>query len=175
VMRTLMKISGGTRRFAGELSIDAFVEQADSFGKMQDEGPFGRYMAIFQTLFRTHPFPIWRTKEILDWVTTGSYLEILDGDYRIRALVATKPCPACATENKIDAMVCTHCGQQLMEEPPPPSPEEQAKNEDPISKAWSDVRGWYKRNFTTEGPWEEADKDAVDGEPPEKRDPEKPT
>lgn len=167
VMRSLMKIAGGTRRFGAELSIDAFVEQADSFGKMQDEGPFGRYMAIFQTLFRSHPFPIWRTKEILDWVTSGSYLEILDGDYKTRALVATRACPSCAQQNKIDALVCTHCGHQLQDEPPPPSPEEaarQAENADPIAKAWTDVRGWYKRNFTTEGTWQEGDKDAVDGE-----------
>src|SRR5688500_6983006 len=101
VMRTLMKVSGGTRRFAGELSIDSFVEQADSFGKMQDEGPLGRYITIFQTLFRSHPFPIWRTKEILDWVQTGNYLEILDGDYKTRALVAMKACPQCSKSNKV--------------------------------------------------------------------------
>lgn len=167
VMRTLMKIAGGTRRYGAELSIDAFVEQADSFGKMQDEGPFGRYMAIFQTLFRSHPFPIWRTKEVLDWVTTGNYLEILDGDYKTRALVATRECPTCHQQNKIDAMVCTHCGQQLMEEPPPPSPEEaarQAEGGDPVAKAWTDVRSWYKRTFTTEGAWDEGDKDAVDSD-----------
>ncbi|OGQ26489.1 MAG: hypothetical protein A2138_20235 [Deltaproteobacteria bacterium RBG_16_71_12] len=178
VMRSLMKIAGGTRRFGSELSIDAFVEQADSFGKMQDEGPFGRYMTIFQTLFRSHPFPIWRTKEILDWVTSGSYLEILDGDYKTRALVATRACPSCGQQNKIDALVCTHCGQQLQEEPPPPSPEEaarQAQDADPIAKAWSDVRGWYKRNFTTDGTWQEGDQDAVDSDvkPPDddKKDP----
>ena len=130
------------------------------------------FRSIFQTLFRTHPFPIWRTKEILDWVTTGNYLEILDGDYRTRALISTKPCPACATANKVDALVCTNCGQQLMEEPPPLSAEEQAKSgDDPISKAWGDVRSWYKRKFTTEGPWEEEDKNAVEGDAPEKKPP----
>jgi Zn-dependent protease with chaperone function len=180
VMRTLMKISGGTRRFAGELAIDAFIEQADSFGKMQDEGPLGRYITIFQTLFRSHPFPIWRTKEVLDWVTTGNYLEILDGDYKTRALMATAPCPQCGQANKVGAIVCTHCGFQLVAEPTGAEAEEATRRatggetQDPISKAWSDVRGWYKRNFTTEGPWEK-DSDVVDvNNPGDKSDGEKP-
>ena len=174
VMRTLMKISGGTRRYAGELSIDHFIEQADSFGKMQDEGPLGRYITIFQTLFRSHPFPIWRTKEILDWVTTGSYLEILDGEYKVRSMAATRACPQCATQNKLDAMVCTHCGAQLVAEPTGKEAEEAARQAgggditDPIGKAWGDVRSWYKRNFTTDGPWDEG---AVDSDATKKEDP----
>src|SRR5690606_35842340 len=56
VIRTLMKVAGGSRRLSSELSIDAFVEQADGFGKLQDEGPLGRYITIFQTLFRSHPY-----------------------------------------------------------------------------------------------------------------------
>lgn len=153
VMRTLMKVAGGNRRHANELSIDAFIEQADTFGKMQDEGPLGRYIAVFQTLFRSHPFPIWRTKEVIDWVTTGNYLEILDGDYRVRALVATRACPTCAKENKIDALVCHSCGAQLVDEPTAEegrkaAAEATGDQPDPIQKAWRDVQGWYKRNFT---------------------------
>ena len=110
VMRTLMKIAGGTKRYANELGIEGFIEQADSFGKMQDEGPLGRYITIFQSLFRSHPFPIWRTKEIIDWVTTGNFLEILDGEYKVRALVpVTRTCPACQTANKPEAMICVQC------------------------------------------------------------------
>ena len=171
VIRALMKIAGGTRRYAGELGIDGFVEQADSFGKMQDEGPLGRYITIFQSLFRSHPFPIWRTKEIIDWVTTGNFLEILDGEYKIRALVPlVKTCGACQSPNKVEAMVCSNCGHQLVEEPSGAAAEKAIRDvkeaagvddgsPDVVSKAWSDVRGWYKKNFTMEqGP-------TVDGDP----------
>ncbi|HEY4219710.1 MAG TPA: M48 family metallopeptidase, partial [Myxococcota bacterium] len=173
VLRTLMKISGGTRRFAGELSVDAFVDQADNFGKMQEEGALGRYITLFRTLFRTHPYPIWRTKEVLEWVTTGNYLEILDGDYKTRALIATAPCPECGTANKVGAMVCTKCGHQLIAEPSGPDAEAAVREatsghtQDPLSKAWGDVRGWYKRTFTTDGQWHD---DAIEGEPPVKKD-----
>jgi Zn-dependent protease with chaperone function len=177
VMRALMKVAGGTRRLGNELSIDAFIEQADSFGKMQDEGPLGRYITIFQTLFRSHPFPIWRTKEILDWVTTGNYLEILDGEYKTRAIAVTKACPSCGAINKADAIICSQCGHQLIDEP---TGEEAARavrevkeaagvddgTGDVVAKAWGEVRGWYKRNFTMEGKDEGPVVDADASDPP---------
>jgi Zn-dependent protease with chaperone function len=170
VMRTLMKLAGGTRRYAGELSIEGFIDQADSFGKMQDEGPLGRYIAIFQSLFRTHPFPIWRTKEVMEWVTTGNYLEVLDGEYKRRALVASVRCPACAAENKAGNMVCSACGQMLVDEPTREEAQRAVREatgiddgKDPMKKAWGDVRGWYKRNFNVD------DGDTVDGEPPDNK------
>lgn len=176
VMRTLMKIAGGTRRYANELGIESFIEQADSFGKMQDEGPLGRYITIFQSLFRSHPFPIWRTKEIIDWVTTGNYLEILDGEYKIRALITTKQCPACNATNKADALVCINCGHQLMAEPTGEEAERAVREvkeaagvdgggDDFLSGTWKKANSWYKKNFTIE------DGPVVDGDPPERREP----
>jgi hypothetical protein len=156
-----MKVAGGTRRLSSELSIDAFIEQADNFGKLQDEGPLGRYIAIFQTLFRSHPFPIWRTKEVLDWVTTGNFMEILDGDYRTRTLAVTRPCPKCSTEVKLDAVVCHNCGASVHPDAPDDGEDEDLDDEstDPVSGAWKNVRGWYKRNFTVD------DDEEVEGKP----------
>lgn len=153
VIRTLMKVAGGSRRLSSELSIDAFVEQADGFGKLQDEGPLGRYITIFQTLFRSHPYPIWRAKEVIDWVTSGNFLEILDGDYKTRGLIATKPCPVCGKDVKVDAVVCGNCGASVNPEREQEDARESAKVSaddavDPITRTWRDVRRWYKENFT---------------------------
>jgi Zn-dependent protease with chaperone function len=179
VMRALMKIAGGTKRYAHELGIEGFIDQADSFGQMQDEGPLGRYITIFQSLFRSHPFPIWRAKEVIDWVTAGNFLEILDGEYKIRALVpVTKTCPACNADNATNAMVCKSCGHQLVEEPTGEAAERAVREAkaaagvddgsgDTISRAWSDVRGWYKKTFTLDGRDEGP---VVDGEPPTRAD-----
>lgn len=153
VIRTLMKVAGGSRRLSSELSIDAFVEQADAFGKLQDEGPLGRYITIFQTLFRSHPYPIWRAKEVIDWVTSGNFLEILDGDYKTRGLIATKPCPSCGKDVKVDAVVCASCGASVNPEREKEGAKEAASARpddevDPITRTWRDVRRWYKDNFT---------------------------
>lgn len=154
VMRTLMKMAGGSPKLSDELSLNAFIKQADEFGKLQDEGPLGRYIAILHSVFRNQPFTIWRTKEVLNWVFEGNYLEILDGDYQTRSLIASKTCDKCKTENKVDALVCTNCGTSLVEEPPISAETERdlkAQVKDPIQKAWKDVSGWYKRNFTMDG------------------------
>lgn len=155
VLRTLMKVAGGSRRLSQELSIDAFIEQADGFGKMQDEGPLGRYITTFQTLFRSHPFPIWRAKEVIDWVTTGNFLEILDGDYQTRSMVATTSCHACGADVKVGAVVCNQCGVTVsrdhMDEPTDDS-EAADDSLDPISRTWRNVARWYKQNFTAEDP-----------------------
>ena len=50
--------------------------------KMQDEGPLGTYIAVMNSMFTTHPFPIWRAREIIDWVKSGEYLSILQGRYQ---------------------------------------------------------------------------------------------
>jgi cytochrome c1 len=135
---------------------------------MQDEGPLGRYITIFQSLFRSHPFPIWRTKEVIDWVSTGNFLEMLDGEYKKRALVATTTCPACHASNKVGALVCSSCGHQLVEDLKGEAAEEvmreakrAAGGEDGVQKTWRDVQKWYRRNFTIHDP---DDDNAMDGE-----------
>lgn len=155
VLRTLMKVAGGSRRLSQELSIDAFIEQADGFGKMQDEGPLGRYITTFQTLFRSHPFPIWRAKEVIDWVTTGNFLEILDGDYQTRSIIATTNCHACGSDVKIDAVVCNQCGATVSgAHAHEPSDDAEVEDDalDPIGRTWKNVTNWYKQNFTAEDP-----------------------
>ncbi len=111
VIETLMKVAGGATRYASGLNVDAFIEQADAFGALQDEGPLGKYITIFQTLFRSHPFPIWRAKELLDWVREGNYLHILDGEYD-RVVGASKICVACGSEKESFEQVCPYCGVQ---------------------------------------------------------------
>jgi hypothetical protein len=172
VLSTLMKVAGGTQKHKAELDIDAFIEQADSFGKMQDEGFLGRYITIFQTLFRSHPYPIWRAKEVMDWVSSGSFLEIMDGDYKVRAMTENKSCVSCSKAVNVDAMICPHCGASQAPEPEvdPDHPVE----EDPLKRTWKDVTGWYKRTFTMDDPeptdepseGEGVEGDVVEGDPP---------
>jgi Zn-dependent protease with chaperone function len=154
VLSTLMKVAGGTQKHKDELNINAFIEQADSFGKMQDEGPLGRYITIFQTLFRSHPFPIWRAKELMDWVSGGSFLEVMDGDYEKRVAPPEKACVSCGKDIRMEATICAHCGASQQAEPQvgPDDPVE----EDPLKRTWRDVTSWYKRNFTMDGGGDDA-------------------
>tara|TARA_Y100001954_G_scaffold233631_1_gene287364 strand:- start:9 stop:1199 length:1191 start_codon:yes stop_codon:yes gene_type:complete len=152
-LRTLMKLSGGTEKLANELDIDAFIEQADQFGDMQDEGPLGRYLTVLQTLFRTHPYPIWRAKELLEWVGSGNFLEVLDGDYT-KDNEGKVTCEACGSPIREDAIICPQCGASQ----PGSGADADGEGEDggdpsdPIGKTLKDIQGWYKRNFTDDDP-----------------------
>lgn len=81
VLSTMMKLAGGSIRVNKELTIKAFIEQASAYERTQEEGPLGKYIAVMNGMFNSHPFPIWRAKEIIDWVNSGDYFKILQGDF----------------------------------------------------------------------------------------------
>lgn len=136
VLSALMKLAGGSTVLQHELNIDAFIEQASRFEETQDEGPLGKYIAVMSSIFQTHPFPIWRAKEILNWVENGAYVKILRGDYQKLSRIGAT-CRVCGEETKGSSTMCPTCSA---EEKPKPYTEH-------IDKAIGGLRSWYDRNF----------------------------
>ncbi|MEM7588800.1 MAG: M48 family metalloprotease [Myxococcota bacterium] len=128
VLSTLMKLAGGSGKMSKKLHLDAFVQQAHSFEKMQEEGPLGKYLGVLNDLFRSHPYPIWRAKELLRWVYNGNFLNILDGDYDPIGLLP----PNTGKDPDTDK------GQTSNEPPVPPG----------FAQAWNNVQQWYDQHFT---------------------------
>jgi Zn-dependent protease with chaperone function len=77
VCRTLMTLAGGAA--VDELSLDAFMKQ----GLDYDERASGldRLTRLLTHLNITHPLPVRRTHELLNWVRGGEYDRITDGSY----------------------------------------------------------------------------------------------
>jgi Zn-dependent protease with chaperone function len=77
VCRALMTIAGGEA--VDELNLDAFMKQ----GLEYDEKGSGleRLTRLFMQLNITHPMPVRRTHQLLDWVRGGEYDRIKDGSY----------------------------------------------------------------------------------------------
>lgn len=75
VGRTMMKLAGGT--FASKINYDLFLEQAREFQKNYDENKLDKFWADIINAGLSHPFPIWRVSEILKWVESGEYGEVL--------------------------------------------------------------------------------------------------
>lgn len=69
--RTMMKLAGGT--FASKIDYDLFLEQGREFKKQYDESRLDRFWADVMNSGLSHPFPIWRVAEILEWVEKGEY------------------------------------------------------------------------------------------------------
>ena len=73
--RTMMKLSGGT--FASRVDYDQFLAQARDFQKNYDEKALDRFWADVITSGLSHPFPVWRVAEILQWVESGEYKALI--------------------------------------------------------------------------------------------------
>jgi Zn-dependent protease with chaperone function len=81
--RTMMKLSGGT--FASKIDYEQFLEQARDFQKNYDDKALDRFWADIVNSGQTHPFPVWRVSEILQWVESGEYKALMDGEPQIAA------------------------------------------------------------------------------------------
>jgi hypothetical protein len=79
--RVDMKMAGGGRGegFAGQLNVDAFMEQAHEYAA-SGEGLDVVYK-ILSTLALTHPMHTVRAAELQRWVSSGEYDRILRGEY----------------------------------------------------------------------------------------------
>lgn len=75
VGRTMMKLAGGT--FASKIDYDQFLEQGREFQKNYDEKKLDKFWADIINAGLSHPFPIWRVSEILKWVESGEYEEVV--------------------------------------------------------------------------------------------------
>ncbi len=84
-LRVAMKLSAGPDgRFAHELDLSAFMEQARSFA----EDEVGTIEAAIRELLEagtTHPWPVVRAREVDRWVCSGAYERLLGGEYQRRA------------------------------------------------------------------------------------------
>jgi Zn-dependent protease with chaperone function len=75
VGRTMMKLAGGT--FASKINYELFLEQAREFQKNYDENKLDKFWADIINAGLSHPFPIWRVSEILKWVESGEYDDVM--------------------------------------------------------------------------------------------------
>jgi Zn-dependent protease with chaperone function len=73
---TMMKLAGGT--MASEIDYEEFLEQGREFQRNYDSDKLDRFWADIVSAGLTHPFPIWRVSEILEWVDSGQYADLMD-------------------------------------------------------------------------------------------------
>lgn len=73
--RTMMKLAGGT--FASKIDYELFLEQGREFKKNYDTKKLDKFWADIMNAGLSHPFPIWRVAEILEWVESGQYAELM--------------------------------------------------------------------------------------------------
>lgn len=75
VVSSFMKLAGGSGRFASELSVDAFLQQAKSY-EQASSSPLGWYLRNAQNRALSHPLPVLRAAEIDTWSRSMEYRNI---------------------------------------------------------------------------------------------------
>lgn len=75
VVSVLMKLSGGTPKLAGQLNVDAFLDQARGYDEASNS-PLGWYLRNAQTRQLTHPLPVARAREVDAWARSGEYARL---------------------------------------------------------------------------------------------------
>jgi Zn-dependent protease with chaperone function len=76
VGRTMMKLAGGT--FASKIDYNEFLEQGREFQANYDQKKLDKFWADIINAGLSHPFPIWRVSEIIKWVESGEYKEVME-------------------------------------------------------------------------------------------------
>lgn len=77
VISVLMKLAGGCPSLAGQLNVDAFLEQARSYDAASSN-PLGWYLRNAQTRQLSHPLPVLRAREIDQWARNPQYKALLE-------------------------------------------------------------------------------------------------
>jgi Zn-dependent protease with chaperone function len=149
VLSALMKMAGGCASIIKELDIKAFIEQAEGFERMREENAWTKFIVTMQTMDRSHPFATYRARELLDFCSSGEFLEILDGDYAQISMVKTSPCPRCSKPLQQGAVICPHCawgGEEDLKDAQAPNDMSDSFG-DRMDRSWDDARAWFKRTF----------------------------
>ncbi len=74
--RVLLELAGGS---VPGLNFEAFLTQVSEYENEDDL--FSRHTRFWSELNLTHPVAVRRVKELMEWVQTGAYDRIRDGDY----------------------------------------------------------------------------------------------
>ncbi|MEM7347025.1 MAG: M48 family metallopeptidase [Chloroflexota bacterium] len=120
VASALSKLAGGSRNVLPEINLDEVMVQAEEY-KEADSSIIEMLFKVNMFLQQTHPFPIVRAKEIMDWGESEDYQDILNGDYvhdaTSPALILSekigKVCSKCDQVVNNSAKVCLACNESL--------------------------------------------------------------
>lgn len=86
VMKTMMKLAGGSQKYGHECHLDEFIRQAEQYQDLDQDGLNQLYKFLIYNggngVFLSHPFPVERVHFLRQWVQTEEYNQIKNGNYQ---------------------------------------------------------------------------------------------
>ncbi len=86
VMLTMMKMSGGSVKYANECSLQEFIRQSENYQALDADGLNQIYKFLMyngaQGMMLSHPFPVERLHYLREWAVSEEYQQIRRGNYQ---------------------------------------------------------------------------------------------
>lgn len=111
-VRTMMKLAGAPPSSYDRLDPEEFIKQAREF-----EGFDLKYreklIKFLSIMWSSHPWTVMRCKELLQWMDSGHYAQILSRGQHSQEPEHEKQCPACGAPYPVNHRFCQKCGSKL--------------------------------------------------------------
>ncbi|MBE9216405.1 M48 family metalloprotease [Plectonema cf. radiosum LEGE 06105] len=89
VMSSMMKISGGSNKYANECSLQEFIRQSENYQALDEDGLNQVYKFLMyngaQGVMLSHPFAVERIHFLRKWAVSPEYQQIKQGNYQKEA------------------------------------------------------------------------------------------
>jgi Zn-dependent protease with chaperone function len=86
VMSSMMKISGGSIKYANECSLQEFIRQSENYQALDEDGLNQIYKFLIyngaQGMMLSHPFAVERVHYLQQWAGSEEYQQIKKGNYQ---------------------------------------------------------------------------------------------
>ena len=86
VMTSMMKVSGGSLKYANECSVQEFIRQSENYQTLDGDGLNQVYKFLIyngsQGTMLSHPFPVERLHFLQEWASSEEYQQIKKGNYQ---------------------------------------------------------------------------------------------
>jgi Zn-dependent protease with chaperone function len=110
----LMKLAGGSRRWADQMDPEQFLNQARAYQEGLDRSTLDRFYRYMAHHDLDHPVAVERARELDEWIDSVEYNDILAGRYpKTSAPSAGDVCPTCEAQNEAGDRFCVLCGTPL--------------------------------------------------------------
>ncbi|MEH1778534.1 MAG: M48 family metallopeptidase [Nostoc sp.] len=108
VMSTMMKLSGGSQKYANECSLQEFIKQSENYQALDEDGLNQIYKFLIyngaQGSMLSHPFPVERLHYLRAWAVSEEYQQIRRGNYQRSPASGSVNVSAESSENQTETL-----------------------------------------------------------------------
>jgi predicted Zn-ribbon and HTH transcriptional regulator len=108
VMKTMMRLAGGSKTLTDRININAFMRQAEQYEELAEQSVLNNIMQMCLLMGNTHPFLPVRASEIKKWGYSDTFRNLIkysEGD-------TARRCLKCKSEMENSWKFCRVCGYE---------------------------------------------------------------